>query len=908
MPEQTKFVTNIWQGGGATYRDWVDLNRLSANDGLYSRCGANIIASASGTRSKPSVLAGNTCAFNIHLNARIDYIIAQIETYVKNPTGGCTGRINIPYVDFFLYYANGGANSSTKRYGASVPCSAVAWNRVWYLSEIPNCKPVHVNSASFGANISAGRNVSSNPGYMYMDYIALIVGWTEPTYSLNATITSSVVVGEYVYYSITLNNTNGVHQGYNIPVSIPIPSGLSYVSQSGNGTYNTGTGKWDAVLSGGSATLNLVLQATSTGNKTVTGTVDYTGTNISKTVNVLAPSYVLTSNNPEFADEATNFVYNLTIETNSSTETSKNVTIPVPDGCSYVSYTGDGTYTSGTGVWAASFTDQEASIAITFLAQTAGETSITATVEGGAPVDTSYITILETDVTIPFSVDYSVPDSVLTYLSDAEAYALSWYCKVADTSLTSVYTGEKNHKIGVLQDAVETLSDRPTLLDTWTRCDVDFIHDVEAELMLRLYGQYLEISPSTSTTSFAGFRLSSGTEIIYIAAGTVFDYPDNLIGNGDYALASIPANASSLPIRFNDINWAGRDEDPNLIVKGFAIEADYQVEAETTIITEVTINDITKSKSFVFQAGDGTAIFGGSDDNWEFGSEDILSSAFEFTMEFMNNTASLNDVMIKNVRVVLFTQYDSTFGNPGFTLDGVHSKNYDIFLVQDIDKDEGGKIENRTLDLKGSDGIFIVGTDIKEKELTLKFKITGDDLEDAQDRVNSAVAWMSPIRNSVNMPVTKDLVFDWDDDKTYKVVLDDVVQTKMDIATYECTVKFLIPSGVALSDIITSGNVGTNSGIISSKPVITATVTATGAYLELVESETGQTLIIRETSIPVGTVLTIDVENKTITGSDENTYQDSVSLDSTWPLLVNNFDFRDSVGMVINSVVYREGY
>lgn len=103
---------------------------------------------------------------------------------------------------------------------------------------------------------------------------------------LNATITSSVVVGEYVYYSITLNNTNGVHQGYNIPVSIPIPSGLSYVSQSGNGTYNTGTGKWDAVLSGGSATLNLVLQATSTGNKTVTGTVDYTGTNISKTVNV----------------------------------------------------------------------------------------------------------------------------------------------------------------------------------------------------------------------------------------------------------------------------------------------------------------------------------------------------------------------------------------------------------------------------------------------------------------------------------------------------------------------------------------------------------------------------------------------------------------------------------------------
>lgn len=83
MPEQTKFVTNIWQGGGGTYRDWVDLNRLSANDGLYSRCGANIIASASGTRSKPSVLAGNTCAFNIHLNARIDYIIAQIETYVK---------------------------------------------------------------------------------------------------------------------------------------------------------------------------------------------------------------------------------------------------------------------------------------------------------------------------------------------------------------------------------------------------------------------------------------------------------------------------------------------------------------------------------------------------------------------------------------------------------------------------------------------------------------------------------------------------------------------------------------------------------------------------------------------------------------------------------------------------------
>lgn len=902
MPVIEKVVQNSWSSPSSTEQSWVNLSRIHAADSNWSGC--EDIASKSGTRSKPAAIGANSCGFNIHQNSRIDRVTANIRTYVRNPTGGYTGLLNIPYVDFKLYYVNGGGESSVKRYNASVPSNPAYLQQAWVLSEIPNCKPVHINSASFGVMINPGRNTSYNVGDMHIDYASLIVEYTDPTYSLSASITPTQILGGNVIYTITLNNTNGVHQGYSIPVTVAIPSGLTVVSQSGNGTYTGGV--WNAILSGNTATLTLVLSSSSVGNKTITSTVNYTGTSISKTTNIQNPTYSLQSLLTDTIIEGWDFSYTLNLTTDSDLITTKNVTIPIPVGVSYVRQNGNGTYNPSTGVWAATFINRSATIEITFTATSTGVKTFTATVDGGSPDDTREVLVLQTDVTSLFAKDYIVPDTVLDYMTDGEEYTYSWYCLVEDTVLTEIYNGEKNFKVGLWQDNLETLSDRPLLLDTLTRCSVSFIHDSSKILKLRLYGQYIEISPDTCKVTFAGFKLAHGDEVIWTETGVLLSDPENLLANGDYSTATLPAVTASLPIRLNNINFSGLDTDSTLIVKGIAVSFDYICTGGLSVLCALDIDGEKYYQSIVLDEGEGTCILGGSGEYWNIPEYNIFHDDLSFILEFLNTSSTTNNIQIKNVQLQLITGPDKTHGNPGFTLDDIHGRFFGIYLHKNPNKDEGANPDVSKLELDGRDGVFVLGMDLKEGKLSIPFQIWDDTLELAQAEVNRAVDWLSTKRDRAGQPIPRPLVFDWDPDKTYMVITEGVITTNVELALFECKITFLIPDGVAFKDK-TTGNVDSNDGRTLSKPVITATVTETGEYPVLIESISGQELTILDDTLPVGTVLTIDVEECSIIDQNDNLYL--VSLDSQWPVLFEgDFDFRTSTSLIVTTVAFQEGH
>jgi len=904
MPTVERVIGNAWQAGTDTTKKWINLSRLLTSDSVW--CGCENIASKAGTRSKPSVLYGNSAGFNIHQNSRIDRIYSYIRTYVRNPTGGYTGLLKIPFVDFYLIYANGGSNSGTKRYNASVPSNPAYLYQTWSLSEIPYCTPAIVNSPSFGACVNPGRNTSSNVGDMHIDYISLKVDYTDPTYSLSATLTPSQVVGGNVTYTLTLNNTNSVHQGYAIPVSISIPSGLTVVSQSGNGTYSNGT--WNAILVGNTATLTLTLNTTTAGNKTITSTVNFTGTNISKTTNIQSPNYTLNSTLPEFADDGSSFTYTLNLATNTNIITTKNVAIPLPQGVSYSNQTGDGTYNPGTGVWAAEFTAQEATISLTFTATTVGSKTFTATVDGGTPVDTATIIVLETNVTVPFSRDYLVPEDVLDYLVDGEEYTYSWYAMVEDTVLSEIYEGEKNFKIGLFQDTTETLSNRPTLLDTWTRCSVQFTHDSTKVLKLRLYGQYLEISPETSKVTFTAFMLTHGDDIIWTETGTLFTDPENLLLNGDYSTATLPPLTATLPFRFSN-NFAGMETDSELIVKGIGVSFDYICSGELGVLCTIDTGDGDEHyKSTVLPAGNGTCTLGGDGEYWGIPGNEGLTSQPSFLLEFLNTNNSTNDIQVKNVQFLLYTQYDQTEGATGFTYNGVHSRVHNINLT-DNDNPVGADPKLLTLNLQGSDGAFVTGQDFQAKTLTINFALRVETLEEGYTQLQEIGEWLRNERDNAGIPIPKELVFDYTPDLTYLAILDDMIAVDLNYPFIKCKATFTIPSGVAYKEVVDS-SVGTNNGLTRAKPTITAVVTDTGEYPEVIESVSGQSLTILDDTIPIGTVLTINVEERTITGNDNVDYTPDVSLDSRWPTIAGggDFDFRTSTNILVTTVVFQEGY
>src|SRR5215216_5385154 len=69
-----------------------------------------------------------------------------------------------------------------------------------------------------------------------------------------------------VIFTITVSNA-GPNVATGVSVKNLLPNGLTYVSDSSNGTYNGGTGIWlvGAVAAGGSATLTIITNATETG-------------------------------------------------------------------------------------------------------------------------------------------------------------------------------------------------------------------------------------------------------------------------------------------------------------------------------------------------------------------------------------------------------------------------------------------------------------------------------------------------------------------------------------------------------------------------------------------------------------------------------------------------------------------
>lgn len=125
----------------------------------------------------------------------------------------------------------------------------------------------------------------------FVDDVLVTIYYTEPDYSVTASVPASAVMGQEFNYTINLNDVNKITQGRPIPVSINLGSGLTYVRQTGgNGSYNTSTKKWTAVLSNYSAKITLVLKATSGGVKSLNAGVDGYPDTVTKSINIVVPN------------------------------------------------------------------------------------------------------------------------------------------------------------------------------------------------------------------------------------------------------------------------------------------------------------------------------------------------------------------------------------------------------------------------------------------------------------------------------------------------------------------------------------------------------------------------------------------------------------------------------------------
>ena len=173
----------------------------------------------------------------------------------------------------------------------------------------------------------------------------------------------SPTVGSNVTFTLTATN-NGPSAATGVQVTDPLPAGLTYVSDTGAGSYVSGTGVWTvgSLASAGSASLQIVATVTRSGaivnqaTKTAQGEADPNPSNNIAVVGLNAPALADIQVN-KTADNATpvlgsDVTFTVTARNaGPSNATGVVLTDLLPASLAYVSDTGAGAYVPGTGLW-----------------------------------------------------------------------------------------------------------------------------------------------------------------------------------------------------------------------------------------------------------------------------------------------------------------------------------------------------------------------------------------------------------------------------------------------------------------------------------------------------------------------------------------------------------------------------
>jgi predicted phage tail component-like protein len=343
-----------------------------------------------------------------------------------------------------------------------------------------------------------------------------------------------------------------------------------------------------------------------------------------------------------------------------------------------------------------------------------------------------------------------------------------------------------------------------------------------------------------------------------------------------------------------------------VIIKGVEVKGDVQIDTDINIIGTLQHGDKIKSQSIVLSGGSEEFSIGGDRDKWGFDrvTLDNLSFIIAPTVQGVSNV----NLQLKNVTITIYYIFDETGGADGFTLDGVHSREYSIFLTPEEDRPEGLNTDMERSKLTMSDGDKLGSMTITGKEIQIKFLVLGDTREEMIERLRDASTWLTSARTMNKKPVLKELKFDKDEDRIYDVVLNGEIKVdKSDVGVWYCTVKFLCPSGTARTPTKITGAIGRNNGITPVKPVLT--ILCTGGEVRINESYTGQYLKISNNFTP-GTILNINIRDRKILDDNNVNWITSVSFDSYLITILekSNYDFMGSENCIIQKVEFEEAY
>jgi len=286
MASLTKYAGTISQTTGGKYAQFSNLSNLKNNvDGSWATT-ANI-KGKSGSPNRPSTLSFTGFSFGLPTGAEVSKVTI---TYRHKKTGSCTiGAPTITLLGVSGFSGKGVAPSKTTMTSSTKTFTGSALTRTV------------VNSSSFGVKVDYPSNSGTGEGTISVSYVRVTVEYKVPSYSLSIKGTGGYNNEKYTI-QCAISNKNLT--GYSPTCTLTAPTGFSFSSASGSGSYtrvNARTITWNPSLSKsiGTASLDLEFDVNvtyPTGQSSYSGTFTlveslYSGTeNFSATITERPPS------------------------------------------------------------------------------------------------------------------------------------------------------------------------------------------------------------------------------------------------------------------------------------------------------------------------------------------------------------------------------------------------------------------------------------------------------------------------------------------------------------------------------------------------------------------------------------------------------------------------------------------
>lgn len=210
------------------------------------------------------------------LSEPVTFDITLNNTNSINANGNAVVNLNIP--PGLSYASHSGPGTYSNGVWNAKLTNSTAILSITFNTIIAGSQTLVATESSTGVNLS--RTVTVN----------------NPTYALSSTLSGSTVQGATFDYTVKITVNSSLIT--NTDVNIPFSSSLGYVSSTGNGSYNSSTGVWNAVFVNREATLTITAAAATVGNvpQTITQGAGATLVSITNTVNVISSSLTTTYN------------------------------------------------------------------------------------------------------------------------------------------------------------------------------------------------------------------------------------------------------------------------------------------------------------------------------------------------------------------------------------------------------------------------------------------------------------------------------------------------------------------------------------------------------------------------------------------------------------------------------------